>query len=97
MRRKVIAAQRLFSLKCRYPTAGSVYLQFLRRRIEAGFSSGLYDSLTVRKKQGKPIAAQALFHRYYSTANPLLKLIDTHSQCDIIQVSKMQTPIKPSA
>ena len=32
MRRKVIAAQRLLSLKCRYPTAGSVHLQFLRRR-----------------------------------------------------------------
>ena len=39
LEQKVIVAQRLFSLKFRYPTAGSVHLQFLRRRIEAGFSS----------------------------------------------------------
>ena len=75
MRRKVIAAQRLFSLKCRYPTAGSVHPQFRCRRIETGFSGSEYDSLTARKTQGKPIVAQALFHRYYSTSQPLPMLL----------------------
>ena len=75
MRRKVIAAQRLFSLKCRYPTAGSVHPQFRCRRIETGFSVGEYDSLTARKTQGKPIVAQALFHRYCSTSQPLPMLL----------------------
>lgn len=72
---KVIAAQQLLDSKCRHLTASSGRPQFRCRRIETGFSGGEYNSLTARKTQGKSIVAQALFHRYCSTSQPLPMLL----------------------
>ena len=72
---KGIGAQQLLDSKCRHLTASSVRPQSRCRRIEVGSSSGWYDSLAARKTQGKPIVAQALFHRYCPTSQPLSKLL----------------------
>ena len=65
------------------------------RRIGAGFFASQYHPLASTKIQGKSIAAQALFSLYSSIIATSFQAIDTHSQCDIIQESKMQTQSSP--
>ena len=92
---KGIGAQQLFDSKCRHLAASSVRPQFRCRRIETGFSVGEYDSLTARKTQGKSIVAQALFHRYCYTSQPLPMLLTPTTNVIKYRKAKCRRPSSP--